>query len=110
MTFSLQVGDLITVKKHRGRNQRRCTTMILLLYGQRSLHTSALKSIVLYLIIFYQGSVEHETDEEPGLEHSQRHRDSVLVEEGGHQEHDGDRPPSGPTCIDELILEMSTRD
>ena len=58
----------------------------------------------------YQGSIEHETDEEPGLEHSQRHLDSVLVEEGGHQEHDGDRPPSGPTCIDELILAMPTRD
>ena len=63
-----------------------------------------------FLFFDYQGSVEHETDEEPGLEHSQRHRDSVLVEEGGHQEHDGDRPASGPTYIDELILAVTTRD
>ena len=66
--------------------------------------------IIVKSFFYYQRSVEHETDEEPGLEHSQRHRDSVLMEEGGHQEHDGDRPASGPTCIDELIIAMPTRD
>ena len=63
-----------------------------------------------FFFFFYQGSVEHETDEEPGFEHPQRHRDSVLVEEGGHQEHDGDRPASGPTCIDKSIIAIQTQD
>ena len=72
--------------------------------------TSVALVIIVRSFSDYQRSVEHETDEEPGLEHSQRHRDSVLVEEGGHQEHDGDRPASGPTYIDELILAVTTRD
>ena len=50
------------------------------------------------LLFYYQGSIKHKANEEPGFEHPQWDWHGVLVEKGGDKEDHCDCSATRPTC------------